>query len=56
MRCSAGKYVKGERPWNVDAKYDIALPCATQNEVHFYKRRPWIMLKNRTGRGVYVRI
>jgi hypothetical protein len=29
----AGKYVKGERPWGVDAKYDIALPCATQNEV-----------------------
>jgi len=33
---SAGKgtYVKGERPWGVDAKYDIALPCATQNEVN----------------------
>jgi glutamate dehydrogenase (NADP+) len=29
-----GKYVKGERPWGVDAKYDIALPCATQNEVN----------------------
>jgi glutamate dehydrogenase (NADP+) len=28
-----GTYVKGERPWGVDAKYDIALPCATQNEV-----------------------
>ena len=25
------KYVKGERPWNVKA--DVALPCATQNEV-----------------------
>ncbi len=25
------KYFKGERPWNV--KVDIALPCATQNEV-----------------------
>jgi hypothetical protein len=30
---TSGKYVKGERPWGVDAKYDIALPCATQNEV-----------------------
>lgn len=29
----AGKYFKGDRPWGVDAKYDIALPCATQNEV-----------------------
>ena len=25
--------MKGERPWGIDAKYDIALPCATQNEV-----------------------
>ena len=30
---SAGKFVEGERPWGVDAKFDIALPCATQNEV-----------------------
>jgi glutamate dehydrogenase (NADP+) len=28
-----GKYFEGKRPWGVDAKYDIALPCATQNEV-----------------------
>ncbi|HIP47496.1 MAG TPA: NADP-specific glutamate dehydrogenase [Lutibacter sp.] len=26
------KYIKGERPWGV--KVDIALPCATQNEVN----------------------
>jgi glutamate dehydrogenase/leucine dehydrogenase len=25
--------VEGKRPWGVEAKYDIALPCATQNEV-----------------------
>jgi len=31
---SSGKYFKGERPWGVDAKFDIALPCATQNEVN----------------------
>ena len=29
----AGEYVGGKRPWGVDAKFDIALPCATQNEV-----------------------
>ena len=23
----------GKRPWGIDAKFDIALPCATQNEV-----------------------
>lgn len=34
LLCTAtGKFVKGERPWGVDAKYDIALPCATQNEI-----------------------
>lgn len=27
---STGKYVPDERCWNVDAKADIALPCATQ--------------------------
>ena len=26
------EYIAGERPWNV--KCDIALPCATQNEVN----------------------
>jgi glutamate dehydrogenase/leucine dehydrogenase len=29
----AGKFVGGKRPWGIDAKFDIALPCATQNEV-----------------------
>ena len=29
----AGKFTEGERPWGIDAKFDIALPCATQNEV-----------------------
>ena len=29
----AGEYVSGKRPWGIDAKFDIALPCATQNEV-----------------------
>lgn len=29
-----GVYVKGERCWNVETTADIALPCATQNEVH----------------------
>ena len=26
-------YTAGARPWGADAKFDIALPCATQNEV-----------------------
>ena len=30
---SPGTYVKGKRPWGEDTKFDIALPCATQNEV-----------------------
>lgn len=29
-----GVYVRGERCWNVETQVDIALPCATQNEVH----------------------
>lgn len=30
----AGKYIDGKRPWALDGgKYDIALPCATQNEI-----------------------
>ncbi|KAA6422213.1 MAG: glutamate dehydrogenase [Trebouxia sp. A1-2] len=28
-----GKYVEGKKPWSADTKYDIALPCATQNEI-----------------------
>lgn len=39
----SGKYVKGERPWGVDAKYDIALPCATQNEVGPPACNTWVM-------------
>ncbi|KAF8059195.1 NADP-specific glutamate dehydrogenase [Scenedesmus sp. PABB004] len=30
-----GSFVPGQRCWNVDAKADIALPCATQNEVEY---------------------
>lgn len=29
----AGKFVAGKRPWEAPTKFDIALPCATQNEV-----------------------
>jgi len=29
-----GKYTAGETPWSLDIKYDIALPCATQNEIN----------------------
>jgi len=29
----AGKFFDGQKPWGVDAKFDIALPCATQNEI-----------------------
>lgn len=27
------EYIDGERSWHVDAKIDIAMPCATQNEI-----------------------
>eukprot|EP00775_Hariotina_reticulata_P008754 gene8754-8933_t len=30
-----GTFVPGERCWNVDSKADIALPCATQNEIEY---------------------
>lgn len=30
----AGKYLPGEKPWKVVEQADIALPCATQNEVN----------------------
>lgn len=30
---SGFKYVEGSRPWTLVEKIDIALPCATQNEV-----------------------
>ena len=29
----AAKFFDGKRPWKADTKIDIALPCATQNEV-----------------------
>lgn len=29
----SGKYIAGETPWSIDVKYDLALPCATQNEI-----------------------
>ncbi len=29
----AGKYVEGKKPWTAETKYDVALPCATQNEI-----------------------
>jgi glutamate dehydrogenase (NADP+) len=32
-KSKSGKFFKGERPWGVDTKFDVALPCATQNEV-----------------------
>jgi glutamate dehydrogenase (NADP+) len=28
-----GRYIEGGSPWSVDVKYDLALPCATQNEI-----------------------
>jgi len=29
----SGKYIAGETPWSIDMNYDLALPCATQNEI-----------------------
>jgi glutamate dehydrogenase (NADP+) len=29
----SGKYVAKQSPWTMDTKYDLALPCATQNEI-----------------------
>lgn len=29
-----GKYTAGETPWSLEIKYDMALPCATQNEIN----------------------
>eukprot|EP00879_Flechtneria_rotunda_P016863 GHRR01017652.1.p1 GENE.GHRR01017652.1~~GHRR01017652.1.p1 ORF type:complete len:365 (+),score=119.59 GHRR01017652.1:657-1751(+) len=34
-KSSTGKFVAGQRCWNVDTKADIALPCATQNEIEY---------------------
>ena len=31
---SAGKFIEGQKPWKIEgAKFDIAMPCATQNEI-----------------------
>jgi glutamate dehydrogenase (NADP+) len=30
----SGRYWDGETPWSIDVKYDVALPCATQNEIN----------------------
>ena len=27
------RYIKNESPWSIDVKYNLALPCATQNEI-----------------------
>lgn len=32
-KSDTGKYLKGARPWAVSDEVDIALPCATQNEI-----------------------
>lgn len=32
-KSGTAKYVAGQRAWNVDIPADIALPCATQNEI-----------------------
>jgi glutamate dehydrogenase (NADP+) len=29
----SGKYVAKQSPWTMDVKYDLAFPCATQNEI-----------------------
>lgn len=34
-KSSSGKYYPGERAWNADCKADVAMPCATQNEVEY---------------------
>jgi len=32
---TSGRYVAGESPWSLkDVKFDLALPCATQNEIN----------------------
>ena len=34
------KYIPGERPWSI--KCDIALPCATQNELNGAEAKTWL--------------
>jgi len=38
------QYLAGETPWSVDTKYDLALPCATQNEIN--KKGAELLVKN----------
>jgi glutamate dehydrogenase (NADP+) len=33
LKSNGGRYVRAETPWSIDVKYDLALPCATQNEI-----------------------
>jgi len=40
----SGKYIPNESPWSVDVKYDLALPCATQNEIT--KEGAELLIKN----------
>ena len=30
----SGEYLNNESPWSIDVKYDLVLPCATQNEIN----------------------
>jgi len=30
----SGKYIAGQTPWSMEINYDLALPCATQNEIN----------------------
>jgi len=39
-----GKYLADETPWSIDIKYDLALPCATQNEIR--KSGAELLVKN----------
>jgi len=29
----SGRYIDGQTPWRLDVNFDVALPCATQNEI-----------------------
>lgn len=40
----SGKYIPNESPWSIDVKYDLALPCATQNEID--KKGAEMLIKN----------
>ena len=41
---SSAEYFAGESVWNLDKPVDIALPCATQNEIH--KEQASLLVKN----------